>query len=157
MTNKKTLIITGMNKEVVQMLPQITNRTEEQIVILNSFDNEVSHPYGCTVRNIIRTLLMEEIEEIFIVAEKGQKNPLDSGALLLKMKESGISEDTIKTINYIKAANGDVMSWLAGQEDVKTAVKGNMTMIQNHPIIPKGLLIQGFLVNTQTGEFEVVR
>ncbi|OLN23625.1 hypothetical protein BTO30_03390 [Domibacillus antri] len=154
---KKALVITGLNEKLHPFFPVITNKKAEQLIITMSFGTIISQPYGCMIRNIIMTVYAENIEEIYFIGEMDSKEQMISGdEILSKMKEAGISKETIETIEYIGAVGSSLSSWLAGERDVKKIITENIELLKSHPLIPKTLSIYGFTANAETGEFEAV-
>jgi carbonic anhydrase len=74
----------------------------------------------------------------------------------LKIEKSGVSKEVLKTIGYINVVGDNVLNWLIGPICVDEIIKKNIELIRKHPLIPKSVSVNGFIVNTETSEFEVV-
>ncbi|OXS80139.1 hypothetical protein [Domibacillus enclensis] len=154
---KKALVLTGLSVKSHPLLPVITNKKAEQLIITTSFGTIISQPYGCTIRDIILAVYSEDIEEIYIIGEKDSKEHAINGEeILSKIRKAGIAKETIETIEYIDAAGSNLSSWLSGKQDVNKMITENIDLIKSHPLIPKTLSIYGFIANAETGEFEAV-
>ena len=69
------------------------------------------------------------------------------------MMDMGIKKETLLTLN-----NGgiNVESWLHGFESVEVSIKESVSMIKSHPLLPKNIKVHGLIMNSETGEIEVV-
>lgn len=151
---KKTMIITGFHQGIYPLLPAITNKSEKDLMVLNSFGAVISQPYGCLMRNIILGLYNENVEEIYLIGETGgQEVKPNKDEMLRKIKEAGTSADTINAINYIDAVNHDVINWLIGSPNVEDVLKKNKNLIEGHPLIPKSIPVHAYIANSGTGEY----
>ncbi len=154
---KKALVLTSLNEKLQPLFPAITNKKMEELLIINSFGSGISQPYGCIIRNILVAVYRENIEEVYIIGEKDSNDAyMDEEELLTKIKEAGISDGIIDTIEYIDVAGESVLKWLAGPEDPKAIVEKNLSLIQKHPLIPKAMPVYGFIANAETKEYEAV-
>lgn len=148
---KKTMIITGVNQAIHPLLTAITNKNNKDMMILNSFGAVITQPYGCLIRNIILAIYNEMVEEIFIIGEMESKevklNMSD------KIKEHGVSEEILKTINYIDVVEHDVINWLTGPQNIEDVIKKNKDLIKGHPLIPKSIPVHAYIANPETGEY----
>ncbi|RSD29540.1 hypothetical protein [Mesobacillus subterraneus] len=153
-STKKTMIITGFNREIYHVLPSITNKKEEDLLILNSFGAVISQPYGCLIRNIILALLSENVEEIYLVGEVERKETrLNQEEVLLRLKESGATEATINAINYTDVVEHDVVNWLVGPEAIRDVLRRNKELITGNPLIPKNIPVYAYIADSETGEY----
>ncbi|WP_227396868.1 carbonic anhydrase [Jeotgalibacillus aurantiacus] len=151
---KKVMVITDFDQRVDSSLKEITNRGAEELLVFNSYGALISQPYGCLMRNVILALYNEGVQDIYIVAEKGQHQDLDD--LLEKMKEAGITDHTLNTLNYLDAVQHNVLDWLAGPSDVHDAMRKNKELIMKHPLIPKTVTVRTFIIDRETGGYEEV-
>jgi carbonic anhydrase len=154
---KKALVLTGVNKKLQSLIPIITNKQEEDLIVVHSIGCVISQPYGCMIRNILFAVYYENVGEVYLIGEErnNQSNSRKED-LSSKIHDAGISEKTIQTINFIEVVKPDFISWLTGPEDEKSVIQNNMKLIKENPVIPKTLPIYGFIANGETGKFEVV-
>ncbi|MDZ5712603.1 hypothetical protein [Jeotgalibacillus haloalkalitolerans] len=152
---KKVLVITDSNPGVDSSLTGITQREQEELLVFNSYGALISQPYGCLMRNVILAIYNEGIRDIYIVAEKAPQQH-DGDDLLEKMKEAGVTDQTLNTLNYLDAVQHDVLNWLAGPSDVQEAMRKNKELIMKHPLIPGTVTVRTFLIDPETGEREEI-
>ena len=58
----------------------------------------------------------------------------------------GISEDTLSEWE----ARG-VAEWLEGFHDTEASVRKTVAAIVNHPLVPKDVVVRGFIIDSVTG------
>lgn len=154
---EKVLIITGFNSSLHPIYQSITKREQEEMIILSSYNAELSQTYSCLIRSIIMAVLSEHIEEIYFIGEKGRNDfILNEEELLTRMREKGVNTDILSTLNYLQVGGGDVIKWLAGENNMETIIKKNMNLVQMHPLIPKSITVHGVVVDTKTNYIEMV-
>ncbi|TXC78722.1 hypothetical protein FS935_22490 [Metabacillus litoralis] len=156
-SQKKSLVITGVNEDTRLLVQKITNKKLEDLVILSSFGSVISQPFGCLMRNIILATYKEDIDGIYIFGENTSvEEAMSKEKLVENIQATGVAEEVLKTLNYIDVVNHDLLNWLAGPTDIKETIKTNIELVKNHPLILKTIPIYGYLVDVETGEFDVV-
>lgn len=153
---KKALIITGFNEKLHSLFPVITKKKTEELIILNSFGNLISKPYGGNMRSILLAIYCENIEEIYIIGERNSDISINKDELLTKIYEAGIPKETFETIEYIDVVEHNLIGWLIGPEDAEKIIQQNMDLIRNHPLMPNSIPVYGFIADSQTGVFVAV-
>ncbi|WP_134705047.1 hypothetical protein [Ammoniphilus sp. YIM 78166] len=155
---KRCIIILDMKPELEQELPQVTGFHMEEMIIMRSF-GAIIQPFGCLLRNIIMSIYDHPITDIYLVGERHQKGqPLvNHESILDKMRRDGISEEAIRTIEYVPHTVGsDLLKWLSGEGAVDLNISKGIKMIQNHPLIPRRIQVHGRTVDLRTKESEGV-
>ncbi|WP_332629390.1 hypothetical protein [Halalkalibacter flavus] len=154
-TANKVLVIADCEHDFTQRLPQWLNIESNQLLVLSSTNASVTQPYGCLVRNIILAIYEKGIDQIYLIAPEEQASPTFNQQILLnKFENDGIDQELIDTLEYSRIINKDVLTWLKGPDgDVDDVLKSSVTLLENHPLIPKRVIIEAFTVNTITGHF----
>ncbi|KGR81079.1 hypothetical protein CD30_19495 [Ureibacillus massiliensis 4400831 = CIP 108448 = CCUG 49529] len=156
-TSKKALIITGLNEKLNQHFPIITNKNGEDLIIIKTIGNIISQPYDSIMRSIIIAVYQEEVEEIFIIGDKESTEcSINKDEFFSKIQKANISTKEMKAIEYIGVVGEDLMSWLVGRQDMKTIIKENISLIKQHPLIPKNVTVFGFIASAELSEFEEI-
>lgn len=159
MMNKKekVLIITGFNSSLHAIYQSITKREQEDMIVLSSYNAELSQTYSCMIRSIIMLVLSEQIDEIYFIGEKSNNDLLlNEEELLARMREKGVNTNILSTLNYLQVGGGNVIKWLTGENNMETIIKKNMNLVQMHPLIPKSIAVHGIVVDTKTNHIEMV-
>ena len=70
------------------------------------------------------------------------------------MKARGIKDETLDTI---RECGIDLNHWLEGFRDTETSVRKTVKTIQTHPLIPKDVIVRGFIIDSVTGELQEIK
>ena len=68
--------------------------------------------------------------------------------MLHLMKQRGIPEDNI---NLMKHCGIDLNTWLHGFDRTEEAIEETVDLVKNHPLMPKDVVIKGYIMNSETG------
>lgn len=74
---------------------------------------------------------------------------MDSQVMLRHIKQHGVTDEQIEMMKY---CNVDLDAWLSGFENIEKAVRGSVHLVKHHPLVPKDLVVRGFIINSVTGE-----
>ena len=58
--------------------------------------------------------------------------------------------------SLLKFCGLDVESWLNGFDSVEEAIKSSVELIRKHPLIPSDIKINGFIIDSITGELKIL-
>ncbi len=106
------------------------------------------------MRSIVVAIYELHADEIFVIGHEGcGMSNTSSSRIKEKMIEEGIQPETLKILEY---AGIDLDEWLHGFDCVRDSIRKSVSMIKNHPLIPKHILIHGLLMNPDTGAVEVL-
>ena len=151
---KKMVVLSCMDTRLTELLPQAMNIKNGDAKIVKNAGATIMHPFGSIVRSILVAVYEFEAEDLFVVGHYGcGMSNLDGGLLLSKMKERGIPQATIDTLQY---SGIDVESWLHGFESEKAAVEESVETLVNHPLMPEGIRVHGLLMDPTTGKLDIV-
>lgn len=51
----------------------------------------------------------------------------------------------------------DLDQWLEGFKDTPTSVRKTVETIKTHPLVPKDIVVRGFIIDSETGALEEVK
>ena len=107
-------------------------------------------PYGSAVRSRLVAVLELGVEEIMVIGHTDcGVQGMDGKKMVEKLKARGIPEEHI---DIIRKSGINLEQWLGGFESAKAAVKESVDRLKNHPLMPKDLVIRGFMMDSVTGE-----
>jgi carbonic anhydrase len=69
-----------------------------------------------------------------------------------KFLERGIEE---RTLEILENSGLHIERWLRGFEDVSESIKSSVSLIRNHPLVPK-IPVHGLVIDPKTGKLDVV-
>ena len=152
--NKKMVVITCMDTRLVELLPAAMNLRQGDAMVLKTAGAVVAHPFGGIMRSILVAVYDLGAEEIAVVGHHDcGMTGLSCAKILDKARARGVDEQVLTTLNH---AGIDLERWLRGFDDVRDGVKQSVSVIRNHPLLPKEILVHGLLISPETGGLEVV-
>lgn len=152
--DKKIAIVTCMDTRLTELLPAALGIKNGDVKIIKNAGGVISHPFGSVVRSLLVAIYDLGVTEIMIVGHSdcGAKS-MDSKAMIQKMKDRGISADSLKLIDFCGV---DFDTWLCGIDSVLDSVREGVETLRNHPLIPHDVTVKGFWINSTTGKLTAV-
>lgn len=152
--NKKIAILTCMDTRLVELLPAALGLKNGDVKIIKNAGGVVTNPFGSVIRSLLVAIIELGVEEIMVIGHTdcGVQH-IDSDMMIHHMKERGITRESIDLMKYCGI---DFEKWLAGFDTVEQSVTDTVETIRNHPLIPSDVRIGGYVINTVTGELQVV-
>lgn len=147
--NKKLAILSCMDTRLTELLPAALGLRNGDAKIIKNAGGVISHPYGSVVRSLLIAIYELGVSEIMIIGHTdcGVQH-LDSQKLIDAMIERGISAHDLK----IMSSSGiNFSKWLGGFEDSAESIRSSVKCLVEHPLIPEDTIIQGFIMNSETG------
>ena len=152
--NKRLVILTCMDTRLVELLPRAMNMRNGDVKIIKNAGALVSHPFGSVMRSILVAVYELNADEIAVVGHHDcGMTALSSGRILQKIRERGISEDVIRTLNH---SGIELEKWLTGFDSVAEGVRQSVQIIRRHPLLPPDLPVHGLIIDPATGRLDVV-
>jgi carbonic anhydrase len=152
---KKFVVVTCMDTRLVELLPAAMDLRQGDAKVLKTAGAIVAHPFGSIMRSILVAIYELGANEVAVVGHHqcGMAG-LSSQSILDKAKSRGISDSTIATLRH---SGIDLEHWLQGFADVRDGVRQSVSVIRNHPLLPRDVLVHGLLIAPDTGKLEVVK
>lgn len=152
--NKKVAILTCMDTRLIELLPAALGIKNGDAKIIKNAGGVISHPFGSAVRSLLVAILELNVQEIMVIGHTDcGAQSMDSQKMIEKLKERGISEVDIDMLKYCGV---NFEKWLGGFECVEASVRDTVDILLKHPLIPKDVEIQGFIMDPVTGELTSV-
>ncbi|MCP3894193.1 MAG: carbonic anhydrase, partial [Bacteroides sp.] len=106
------------------------------------------------MRSLIIGIYELGVKEVMIIGHTdcGTLN-LDSKLVMKHMTERGISREQLNMLEYCGI---DFNKWIGGFSNTNTAIRQTVDLVRNHPLIPEDVNVQGFIIDSVTGELHVV-
>ena len=152
--NKKIAILTCMDTRLVELLPAALGIKNGDVKIIKNAGGVVADPFGSVIRSLLVSIVELGVEEIMVIGHTdcGVQH-MNSDMMIHHMKQRGIPQESIDLMKYCGI---DFEKWLAGFDTVEQSVSETVETIKNHPLIPHDIRIGGYVINTQTGELQVI-
>lgn len=151
--DKKFVILTCMDTRLIELLPASMNIKNGDVKMIKSAGGVVSTAFGGIMRSIIVAIYELGAEEVLVIGHHdcGMSN-INPHSMKAKFMERGISEGTLQ---ILENSGLHIEHWLRGFNDVTESIKSSVSLIRNHPLVPK-MPIHGLVIDPKTGKLDVV-
>lgn len=148
--DRKLAIVTCMDTRLTELLPAALGLKNGDAKIIKNAGGILVHPFGSVARSLLIAIYELGVENIMIIGHTdcGVQH-MNVDIMIKEMQERGISEEVIDNLKYCGV---DFNDWLGGFDDVETAVLESVKLLKKHPLIPNGINIYGFVMDTATGQ-----
>jgi carbonic anhydrase len=152
--DKRMVILSCMDTRLVELLPKAMNLKNGDAKIIRNAGAIVTQPFGNIMRSIIVAVYELQAEEVFVVGHHDcGMTGINPDRVTDKMIKRGIDEDVITTLTH---SGIHLSNWLKGFDNVRDGVKSSVSIIKNHPLLPRELPVHGLIIDPVTGKLEVV-
>ena len=151
--DKKLAIVSCMDTRLTELLPKALGLKNGDAKIIKVAGAEVSEPYGSVMRSLLVAVYELGVEDVMIVAHTdcGAQH-MSAEEMVPSMKEAGVSIPALKQVEE----EISLTDWLAGFGDTEEAVHRSVSLVRDHPLMPPSVRVNGFVINTATGELKLV-
>ena len=152
--DKKIAIVTCMDTRLVQLLPAALGIKNGDVKIIKNAGGTITNPFDSTIRPLLVAIYELGVNEVMIIGHTGcGVNGMDGAEMLHLMKERGIDDEHI---TLMKHCGIDLESWLHGFDDTEAAVLETVDLVKNHPLVPKDIIVRGYIMDSVTGELHTL-
>ena len=148
--DKKIAILTCMDTRLVTLLPAARGIRNGDVKLIKNAGAVVTNPFDSTIRSLLVAIYELGVNEIMVIGHTGcGVQGMDAGEMLHLMKERGIDDEHISLMRHCGI---DLDSWLHGFDDTPSAILETIDLISNHPLVPKDVVVRGYMMDSVTGE-----
>lgn len=152
--NKKIAIVTCMDTRLVELLPAALGFRNGDVKIIKNAGGTITNPFDSTVRSLIVAIYELGVEEVMIIGHTGcGVQGMDSAQMQHLMRERGIPDSHI---TLMKHCGIDLDQWLHGFDDTESAILETVDLVSNHPLIPKDVVVKGYIMDSVTGDLNPI-
>jgi carbonic anhydrase len=152
--DKKLVIVTCMDARLVELLPRAMNTRQGEVKLIKNAGAIVSHPFGSVMRSILVAVYELGVAEVAVVGHyQCGMTGLSCARILDKARGRGVSQDTLTTLRH---AGVDLERWLCGFDTVEEGVRGSVSIVRNHPLLPKDVPVHGLIIDPETGKLDLL-
>lgn len=152
--DKKIAIISCMDTRLLELIPAALGLKNGDVKMIKNAGGVISHPFGSAVRSLLIAIYELGVDQVMVIGHTDcGAQSLNSKRVLSQMKERGVTD---KNIDMLKYCGLDVESWLNGFASVEEAIKSSVELIRKHPLIPSDIKINGFIIDSITGELKIL-
>ena len=153
--DKKLAVLSCMDTRLTELLPAALGLKNGDAKIIKNAGGLVISAFDSAMRSLIVAIYELGVEEIMVVAHS------HCGACHMsfdhfrdQMTARGVAEETLSTI---EKCGIDLHHWLEGFKDTPTSVRSTVDTIKTHPLIPKDVVVRGFIIDSVTGLLEEIQ
>ncbi|MCM1312680.1 MAG: carbonic anhydrase [Bacteroides sp.] len=148
--DKKIAIVTCMDTRLTALLPAALGIKNGDVKIIKNAGGTITNPFDSTVRSLLVAIYELGVNEVMIIGHTGcGVQGMDSQEMLDLMRKRGIDEEHI---SLMKHCGINLDEWLHGFEDTESAVHETVDLVMNHPLVPKDVVVKGYIMDSTTGE-----
>lgn len=152
--DKKLAVLTCMDTRLTELLPAALGLKNGDAKIIKNAGGLILSPFDSAMRSLIVAVYELGVQEVMVVAHS------QCGACHMsyshfydEMKARGISDNTLDTI---RECGIDLNHWLEGFHDTEASVRATVKTILSHPLMPKDVIVRGFIIDSVTGALQEV-
>ena len=152
--DKKLAVLSCMDTRLTELLPAALGLKNGDAKIIKNAGGLVISAFDSAMRSLIVAIYELGVEEIMVVAHS------HCGACHMSydhfhhaMIARGVTDATLDTI---RKCGIDLNHWLEGFKDTHESVRKTMETILTHPLVPKDIVVRGFIIDSKTGQLEEV-
>ena len=152
--DKKLAVLSCMDTRLTELLPAALGLRNGDAKLIKNAGGLVISPFDSAMRSLVVAIYELGVEEIMVVAHT------HCGACHMNyehfhhaMVARGVSEETLDTI---RRCGIDLSLWLEGFKDTQESVRRTVETIKTHPLVPKDVVVRGFIIDSETGELEPI-
>lgn len=151
----KMAVVTCMDCRLLTLLPTAMGIKNGDIVMIKNASGLVVDPYSDSMRSILISIYELGVERVLIIAHTNcGVEGLEASHMYSAMKKRGITDVTIEEI---KAGGVDLDNWFTGFTHIEDAVRKSIRTVADHPLLPPGIEVAGFVMDTVTGELKEIK
>lgn len=152
--DKKIAIVTCMDTRLIELLPAALGFKNGDVKIIKNAGATITNPFDSTMRSLLVAVYELGVNEIMIIGHTGcGVQGMDADEMLGLMRRRGISEEHISLMEHCGI---DLRSWLHGFEDTDAAVAETVDLVKKHPLMPAGVSVAGYVMDSYTGELRQI-
>ncbi|MBH5317814.1 carbonic anhydrase [Paenibacillus sp. GSMTC-2017] len=152
--DKRMVILTCMDTRLTELLPKSMNLKNGDAKIIKTAGGIITQPFGNIMRSVLVALYELQADEVFVIGHHNcGMTGLNPQEIIQHMKERGVPDQTIETLKH---SGVNLMRWLTGFDSVRDSVVNSVSIIRNHPLLPRDILIHGLIIDPETGALELI-
>ena len=150
---KKLAVLTCMDTRLTELLPKALGLKNGDAKIIRNAGGLILSPFDSAVRSLLVAIYELGVEEVMVVHHS------TCGACHMSfeefrphMLERGVPAETLESMDR----DGSLTRWLEGFHDTEASVRQTVSLVKNHPLMAKDVVVRGFIIDSVTGELTEV-
>ena len=149
----KLAILTCMDTRLTVLLPKALGLKNGDTKIIKVAGGTILSPYDNVMRSLLVDIYELDCKEIMVIHHStcGACH-MNAHHMIELMKEKGITDEDIQ-----KASNEiNLEKYLDGFHEYEKSIHSTIETIRLHPLVPKDIIIRGFIIDSKTGKLTEV-
>lgn len=147
--DKKIAIVTCMDTRLIELLPAALGIKNGDVKIIKNAGGVITNPFDSTMRSILVAVYELGVNEVMIIGHTAcGVQGMDASHMLKAMRDRGIDDEHISLMRHCGI---DLDSWLHGFDDTDQAILETVDLVRNHPLMPKDVVVRGYIIDSLTG------
>ncbi len=153
--DRNVAIVACMDTRLTELLPAALGIKNGDVKLIKNAGGVVMAPFGSVMRSLLVAVYELGVTEIMIIGhyDCGVQH-MDGDLMLEHMRQRGIRQESIDFLDY---CGFSVKKWLTGFSCVQEAVRESVELVKDHPLIPKDIVVAGYIMDPVTGKVEPVQ
>lgn len=148
--DKKLAIVSCMDTRLTELLPAALGLKNGDAKIIKNAGGIISHPFGSVIRSLLVSIFELNVDTIMVIGHSNcGAQHMNATEMCEHMIKAGVPQDHIDLMSYCGI---DFEKWLSGFEDGQTSVRETVHTIKHHPLLPKTITVEGFIIDSLTGK-----
>ena len=151
---KKLAVLTCMDTRLTELLPKALGLRNGDAKIIKNAGGLVLSEKDSAIRSLLVAIYELGVNEVMVVHHS------TCGACHMSYEEfkphmlgRGVSQEILSEWEEKKG----VEEWLEGFHDTENSVRKTVAAVVNHPLMPKDVVVRGFIIDSVTGELTEVK
>lgn len=150
--DKKIAILTCMDTRLVELIPRALGIKNGDVKMIKNAGGMITNPFDSAVRSLLIGIVELGVEEIMVIGHTDcGVAGINADMMIKHLLERGVSQDHIDMMRYCGV---NFEEWLQGFDTVENSVEETVDFLINHPLMPKDVVIKGYVIDTETGELK---
>jgi len=150
---KGLAVLTCMDTRLTELLPKALGLRNGDAKIIKNAGGLILSQTDSAIRSLLVGIYELGVKEIMVVHHSGcGACHMSFDAFRPHMMEHGIPEGVITTWR-----KKGIVRWLEGFHDTEASVRKTVDAIVNHPLVPKDVVVRGFIIDSVTGELTEIQ
>lgn len=152
--DKRLAVLSCMDTRLTELLPAALGLRNGDAKVIKNAGGLVISPFDSAMRSLLVAIYELGVEEIMVVAHSNcGACHMSFGHFHEQMLARGVTDDTLDTI---RNCGIDLNAWLEGFKDTPESVRKTVATIKTHPLVPRGIVVRGFIIDSVTGALEEI-
>ena len=151
---KKLAVLTCMDTRLTELLPKALGLRNGDAKIIKNAGGLILSEKDSAIRSLLVAIYELGVNEVMVVHHS------TCGACHMSyeefkphMLERGVSQEILSEWEDKKG----VEEWMEGFHDTENSVRKTVAAVVNHPLVPKDVVVRGFIIDSVTGELTEVK